>query len=716
METPPTRELTFDSIVLGLVLSVVMGAANVYLGLKAGMTVAASIPAAVISMGLLRGVFRRGTILENNQVQTAASAGESLAAGIIFTMPALVLIGVWHTFNYWVTTLVAFTGGLLGILFMIPMRRVFVTDNKELPYPEGVACAEVLRAGEHGATGAVKVFMGIGIGAVFKGVGQLLGLLKDTVEVAGRAGKSVFYAGADTSPALISVGYIVGLNIASLIFIGGAAGWLVAIPLLGGAGGGDGSALDTAVSLWKDQVRYIGVGAMAVGGVWSLVQVRRGLVSAIEHIANQIRARGSASDDPLDRDLDGRAIIALAALATIVIFFIYREVTGGATGLSVVTTVIMLVMAFFFTAVASYIVGLVGSSNSPVSGMTITAVLFTGGLLLLFGFKGEAGVVATLGVAGVVCCAACTSGDICNDLKTGVLVGASPRRQQIMEVLGVLVASFVMAPVMVALHRGTPGGIGGRSLPAPQASLFASLAEGFFGDGHLPWNMVLIGVAVGVVLVVADEVLKARDSAFRLHVMPVAVGIYLPFGTSVPILIGGLLNHLMARRAKSDEERSARTKRGVLLASGIIAGESLMGVGIAIVKAINPEMGALLHPYARRANRIAARRGRVGVGRAFSGRGRRLPPRAPVLPELGRRGAAAGAAGRGAARTPPRRAGLGRRSARCRGALAEGRPPGRFGRRHRDRPPRHRRGGALGRPDRDLAEAGRRGGRAGHRP
>jgi putative OPT family oligopeptide transporter len=579
--TAAGRELTLEAIVLGLILSVVMGAANVYLGLKAGMTVSASIPAAVISMGILRGILRRGSIRESNLVQTAASAGESLAAGIIFTMPALILIGAWEDFEYWTITLVAFAGGLLGILFMIPMRRVFIVNNTELAYPEGVACAEVLRAGESGTTGVGKVFLGIAIGAVFKFFASFLGMVRSTAETAMRAGNSAVYIGADLSPALLGVGYIVGLNIAILIFMGGAIGWFVAIPIMGGLEGG--APLDHAWTLWDEKVRYLGVGTMVVGGIWTIWQVRGGLVGAVREIRSRFggTTAGAVVDDT-ERDIDGRTILGLSVLCTAVIFGIYYHLTGGA-GLSAVTTVIMIVMSFFFTAVASYIVGLVGNSNSPVSGMTITAVLFTGALLLLFGFEGESGMIAVLGVAGVVCCAACTSGDVCNDLKTGTLVGASPRRQQIMQVLGVAVASLIMGPVLVALHHSVEGGIGSRELSAPQASLFASLARGFFGDGELPWDMVAIGAVIGVGIIAIDEVLKAKKSSFRTHIMPVAVGIYLPFGLAIPILVGGLIQTAVRRASRSRDEGEDRVKRGVLFASGIIAGESLIGVGLAIL-------------------------------------------------------------------------------------------------------------------------------------
>jgi putative OPT family oligopeptide transporter len=629
-----TPELTPRAIILGLILSVVMGAANVYLGLKAGMTVSASIPAAVVAMLILRGVLGGGTLLEANQVQTTASAGESLAAGIIFTMPALILIGAWDSFDLLTTTVIALAGGLLGILFMIPMRRVFVVDNDELKYPEGLACASVLKAGDaeddgsgDHAKGARAVVIGGVVGAVFKLGVSFLGVIRGTLEGALATGQAavekagaaapevvegarrIFYFGGDVSPALVGVGFIVRLNVAVLIFVGGGLGWLIGIPLLDGRPYED--ALDGAWTLWSTQIRYVGVGAMVVGGVSSIWKVRGGLVRAVKELVG--RFQGGVDDGDDQRDLSPRVIAGLSLAAIALVFGTYFSLTDD-LAITSVTTVIMIVMSFFFTAVASYIVGLVGNSNSPVSGMTITAVLFTAVMLFMFGFRGESGMLATLGVAAIVCCAACTSGDVCNDLKTGALVGARPYRQQIMQVAGVAIASLVMAPILQLLHDNTPGGIGGRELAAPQAGLFASLVQGFFGDGQLPWNMVGIGAGLGVLILIIDAVLAAQKSSFRAHLMPIAVGIYLPFGLSVPILIGGVIAHLVLREHKAqlkpatpqgatagdqpaavpateqtggeevDEDRVLQS--GVLLASGIIAGESLTGVGIAILAAL----------------------------------------------------------------------------------------------------------------------------------
>ncbi|MBL7032964.1 MAG: oligopeptide transporter, OPT family [Candidatus Delongbacteria bacterium] len=583
--TGSVAELTVRVIILGVLLSVIMGAANVYLGLKVGMTVSASIPAAVVAMLILRGLFRNGTILEANQVQTAASAGESLAAGIIFTMPAIILIGVWESFDWLTTTLIAFSGGLLGILFMIPMRRIFVTGNDlQLKYPEGVACAAVLKAGdknEEADSGQARAVIGGAVmGLTFKLLVSFVGLLKGSLATAGALGSRIFYFGGDVSPALIAVGYIVRLNIAVLIFIGGALGWLVGIPLLEATAGQLADPLEGAFDLWSTQIRYVGVGAMVIGGIDSIFKVRHGLKQAVAGIR---RRRVATGEDP-GEDISSRAIAFWSVVATLVVAFVYYQFTRN-IAITVVTTIAMVTMSFFFTAVASYIVGLVGNSNSPVSGMTITAVLFTGALLLVFGFSGVNGMVATLGVAAIVCCAACTSGDVCNDLKTGHLVGASPRKQQIMQIAGVAAAALVMAPVLQLLHANTPGGIGGKELAAPQASLFASLARGFFGDGQLPWNMVAWGAGLGLIILLIDQLLRRRGTVFRAHLMPIAVGMYLPFELATPILAGGLLAFFFTR-GDSEELAERKLRRGVLFASGAIAGESLMGIGLAFVASL----------------------------------------------------------------------------------------------------------------------------------
>lgn len=586
MQASDTSELTLRAVLIGLVLSVVMGAANVYLGLRVGMTVSASIPAAVLAMLVLRVVLRGGTILEANQAQTAASAGESLAAGIIFTMPALVLIGVWQRFDVVLTTLIALSGGLLGVLLMIPLRRVFVVpQNPTLKFPEGLACAAVLRAGQRGADDARAVIHGAMFGLVGKLLISFVGLLKGSLEGAVVLGQRIFYMGGDISVALLGVGMIVQLNIALLVFTGGALGWLVILPILGASPQLLENPIEGAYAVWSSQVRYVGVGAMVVGGIAAIAQVRHGLVEALRVLLGAgglARPQTAQPEAASGRDMPFGAILVLSLVCVALIGGLYTVLTGQ-LGVSLLTTLIMLVMAFFFTAVASYIVGLVGNSNSPVSGMTITAVLFTGGLLFVFGFSGTTGMLATLGVAAIVCCTACTAGDVCNDLKTGQLVGASPRRQQLMQIAGVAVAALVMAPVLQLLHDYTPGGIGGKELAAPQAQLFASLARGFFGDGQLPWPLVGLGAGLGVCILVVDRVLQLRGTAFRAHLMPIAVGMYLPFGLSVPILIGGIVAFLLTT---GTTEQTRPVQPGVLLASGAIAGEALMGVGLALLASI----------------------------------------------------------------------------------------------------------------------------------
>ena len=585
-------ELNLRVILIGVFLSVVMGAANVYLGLKAGMTVSASIPAAVIGMVMLRQIralnkeSSAGSILEANQIQTAASAGESLAAGIIFTMPALILIGVWQEFDMMLTTVIAFTGGLLGILFMIPMRKVFIVRNEDnLQYPEGLACASVLEAGQGmgSSNSASLVVKGTLIGGLFKILISFFGVLKGVLEGAVLVGNRIFFFGGDISPALLAVGFIVRLNIAVLIFIGGFLGWLVGIPLLGSGLEFAEDPLHGASTLWSTKIRYIGVGAMVIGGLASILKVRKGLADAIKILIDTQKGDNQSQIPKNQRDLPASAINIFSLLAVLLVGFVYYNITGS-TGITILTTFIMIIMAFFFTAVASYIVGLVGNSNSPVSGMTITAVLFTGGMLYVFGFSGTEGMVATLGVAAIVCCAACTSGDVCNDLKTGQIVGSRPYRQQIMQIIGVGVASLVMAPILQLLHENTPGGIGGRELAAPQAGLFASLADGFFGDGNLPLDMVAIGAVLGILILTLDYFLfdKNKPGGFRLHLMPIAVGMYLPFGLSTPILIGGLIAYFLTKRSKPANTDDHVLQNGVLLSSGLIAGESLMGILLAL--------------------------------------------------------------------------------------------------------------------------------------
>jgi putative OPT family oligopeptide transporter len=566
-----TPEVTLRAVGLGLVLAIVLGAANAYLGLYAGMTVSASIPAAVISMAILRGVFRTGTILENNIVQTLASTGESLAAGVIFTVPALVLIGAWTDFEFWPTTLITMLGGLLGVIFMIPLRRALIVERPDLPYPEGVACSEVLKAGEAGSGGGIRIIAaGVGVGGLLKFLVGGIGIVRGSIEGAFAAGRSVFYAGTDVTAALIGVGYIVNIRVASQVFLGGAIAWFVALPSLGGYESG--SAVESALGTWSGSIRYLGVGAMLVGGVASIWQVRRGLLGGLSGLRRFGPGRAAAAVPRTERDMPFVALLALFVIVVLGIFGLYEYLID--TQLAAITaTIVMIAASFLFVAVATYIVGLVGSSNSPVSGMTICALLLAAGVLLALGVRGETGMVAVLGVAGVVCCATCTAGDIAQDLKTGQIVGSTPARQQWVQVLSVIVPSFVFAPVLSLLHKSY--GIGDQ-LRAPQATLFANLTQGLFGHASLPLPMVYTGAAIGVGILAADFFLKRSSVRFRLHIMPVAVGIYLPLTVTTPIFIGGLLRAFLSRGRNDDANNP-----GVLFGSGLIAGEALMGIALA---------------------------------------------------------------------------------------------------------------------------------------
>ena len=579
------NELNIKVIFIGILLSMIMGAANVYMGLKAGMTVSASIPASVIGMLILKYInkfFNKNNdfVLEANQIQTAASAGESLAAGIIFTMPALIIIGAWQEFNLILTTVIAFTGGLLGILFMIPMREVFIEkNNSNLKYPEGIACASVLKAGKKtkNSKSAQLIIEGTFVGALFKYLTSYVGAFKSTLEYAFISHNKIFYFGSDISPALIAVGYIVKINIAILVFIGGFIAWIIAMPTLGQGNIYINEPLLGAWTIWSTKIRYIGVGAMIIGGIASIYKVRSGLVDAVKILFTNKSTKNIKNY----KNLSSKKINFFSTLAILLVASVYYYLTKNIT-ITIVTSITMVIMSFFFTAVASYIVGLVGNSNSPVSGMTITAVMFTGGLLYVFGFSGMNGMIATLGVAAIVCCAACTSGDVCNDLKTGQIVGAVPYKQQIMQIIGVAFAALVMGPTLQLLHNNTPGGIGGRELAAPQAGLFASLVKGFFGNGELPWILVIIGVFIGIVIILIDYLLEKQNRTFRMHIMPIAVGMYLPFGLSIPIFLGGLISYIIDKKNNNKDNR-INIDNGILLSSGLIAGESLMGIFLAVI-------------------------------------------------------------------------------------------------------------------------------------
>ncbi len=597
-----TPQLTFRAVVLAIILAVILAAANTYLGLFAGMTIASAIPAAVVSMAILRlldGGTGKGSILENNIVATGASAGSSIAAGVVFTIPALVILGYWTEFRYTWVLAIAGLGGILGVLFSVPLRRSLIVEQK-LTFPEGQAAAEVLKTGENPEAGLRT----LGWSALGGGVAKLsaasgLRLFPDTAAAAGYAGGSIAYFGTNLSPALLGVGYIVGLNIGILVLVGGMISWNIAIPIYGAwllgndpvqaAQLADMGAEDAAWTIWSEQIRYLGVGAMLVGGIWALVSLRSSLFSGVR--SGLAAARSGAARRQLphtEQDLPMRGVLIGILLFTLPLWALYQTIVGT-LAVSIPMTIIMIVTGFLFCSVSAYMAGLVGSSNNPVSGITIATILFAAVVLLgLMGRDAALGPVAAIMIGAVVCCAACISGDNLQDLKCGYIVGATPWRQQLMLAIGAATSAMVMAPVLNLLASaygiGVPTPEHPSPLLAPQATLMASVAKGLFG-GSLPWGMISIGAAIGVAIIIVDEILKARGANFRAPVLAVAVGIYLPLELSVPIFAGGLLSHLASRTFRgrgnaADAERLGRT--GMLFAAGMITGEALMGILIAV--------------------------------------------------------------------------------------------------------------------------------------
>ncbi len=575
-------EITVKALFLGVVLSMVLAGANAYLGLFAGMTVSASIPAAVISMGVLS-LFKKSNILENNIVQTAASAGESLAAGVIFTIPALVLLGYWDTFDYVEVAKIAAIGGVIGVLFTVPLRRALIVTAK-LKYPEGVATAEVLRAGDEARKGAADDGSGglktIGLTGLAGGVMKLFqqGFGAWHAEMAGATtvGRSIFGLGTDLSPALISVGYIVGRNIGILVVGGGLISWAIAIPIYSAMVGFEGDPLDAAWGIWNSKIRYLGVGAMVVGGVWSLIKLFKPLIEGVKASLAAVKHQSSDKDVPLEEQDMPINYVGIALIALLVpVFLLYLDIIGS-VGIAALLAVVMMVFGFLFSAVAAYMAGVVGSSNNPISGVTIATILFASLLLLaILGTGSGVGAASAIMVGAVVCCAAAIGGDNLQDLKAGHIVGATPWKQQVMQIVGTVSAAVVLGLVLDILH--TAYTIGSPTLSAPQATLMKSVADGVF-TGNLPWTFVYIGGAIAVALILIDLRQEKLGADFRVPVLAVAVGIYLPITLTVPIFIGGMINHLGKKAGGSESSE----KRGLLMSSGFITGEALMGIMVAV--------------------------------------------------------------------------------------------------------------------------------------
>jgi putative OPT family oligopeptide transporter len=567
------------------------------------MTVSASIPAAVASMTILR-LFRRSNILENNIVQTAASSGEALAAGVIFTIPALVLIGYWTTFDYWQTAAIALIGGLLGVLFTIPLRRALIVGAR-LQFPEGVATAEVLKVGagnragrqRDAAVGFRTLLTAASLGGTVKLGEAGFRLWTEALEGTVQAGRTVVYAGINLSPALLAVGFIIGLKTAVVVFVGGALGWLVLMPVYGAwAGIPEGlTGVAAAKSIWSGHIRYVGIGAMLVGGVWTLVQLREPVWQSLLRLAAVYRpqADGHLQGNPApvprtERDASPPWILSLLVLSAIPMALIYQGAVGSGA-VALLMTMVMLGAAFLFSSVAAYMAGLVGSSSNPVSGVTIATVMLAALLLVLVMGKGNpAGPAATLLIGAVVCCAAAMGGDNLQDLKTGHLVGATPWKQQVMQVVGVATAAAVIVPVLALLQ--VKYGIGEATpdhphpLSAPQATLMASLARGVFGNG-LPWSLVGLGAVVGIGVILFDHRQERRRASFRVPVLAVALGIYLPLKLSAAILAGGMIAELAQRNGSVHGTQTGN--RGLLFAAGLVTGEALMGIALALPIALS---------------------------------------------------------------------------------------------------------------------------------
>jgi len=592
---PP--ELTPRAIILAIILAMILAGANAYLGLFAGMTIASAIPAAVVSMAILK-LLGGGHILENNIVATGASAGTSIATGVIFTMPALLILGYWEDFRYSWVLAIAGLGGLLGVLFSVPLRRSLIVDQG-LAFPEGKAAAEVLKTGDNPGAG-LKILAGAAtIGGLMKlAAGSGLRLIPDTAAASAWWGKGLAYFGTNLSPALFGVGYIVGLNIGIVMLAGGVIAWNIAIPIysawflagdpvlsveLAGA-----AAEDAAYAIWSAQIRYLGVGAMLIGGVWTLISLRHSLVSGIRSGIKAERGNGGEALRPTERDIPMKFILLGVVLFVIPLMFLYQAIVANWL-VSIPMTIIMIVAGFLFVSVSAYMAGLVGSSNNPVSGLTIATILFAAlVLVLMLGADSPIGAVATIMIGAVVCGAACIGGDNLQDLKCGYILGATPWKQQLMLAVGGVSSALVMAPVMNLLAQaygiGVPTEAHPSPLLAPQANLMASVANGIFG-GELPWTMIGIGAAIGAMIILLDESLKKSGSTFRTPVLACAVGIYLPIELSVPIFAGGLVAHLVERYFKpgdSEGERERIHQKGTLFAAGLITGEALMGIFMAI--------------------------------------------------------------------------------------------------------------------------------------
>jgi len=572
-------EFSAVSIILGILMSIIFGAANAYIGLRVGMTISASIPAAVISMGIIRGILKRDSILENNMVQTIGSAGEALAAGAIFTIPALFLwaneLGMPQPSLIRILV-ISLAGGVLGVFLMLPLRKaLIVNEHGVLPYPEGTACAEVLIAGESGGIKAKTVFQGLGIGSLFKFIADGIKLFPSEIEWA-----LPFYKGAaigmDTLPSLLGVGFIIGPGIASYMLAGAILGWLVLIPLITWLGGFIPDILYPASaplneldywSIWSNYIKYIGAGAVAFGGIFSLIKSLPMIIRTFKDAMSGLKST-AGSQTSLRTDEDMPIKIAVIGVIVIIIFIGLTDfIPVGIPG-----ALIIAIFGFFFAAVSSRLVGLVGSTNNPVSGMTIATLLITSIIFKAIGFDGPDGMIGAIAVGSVICIITAMAGDMSQDLKTGFLVGATPKKQQYGEIIGAVAAALVIGYVLILLNNAW--GFGSKEISAPQATLMKLVVEGVM-SGQLPWSLIFVGVGIGILV-----------ELLGIPVLPFAVGLYLPIHLSTPIMVGGIVRGLLERREKDENILKQKSDSGVLFSSGLIAGEGLVGILLAIFAVI----------------------------------------------------------------------------------------------------------------------------------
>ena len=580
-----TPELTVTSVIMGCILAVIFGAANAYLGLRVGMTVSASIPAAVISMGVIRVLLRRNSILESNMVQTIGSAGESVAAGAIFTLPALFLWakeGKIDSPSILTIFLVALVGGILGVCFMVPLRQaLIVEEHGVLPFPEGTACAEVLLAGEEGGNKAGIVFSGLGIAAIYKFIADGIKLFPSEIgyHIQAYAGSSV---GIQVLPALAGVGYICGPQISKYMFAGGTLSWFVLMPMIALFGkdatifpGSEVISTLAPGSLWGTYIKYIGAGAVAAGGIMSLIKTSPLIVRTFKQaIGSMAKNRATADASRTQRDLPMPIILGIIAVIAVAIWLL------PIFPVSFLGAVLVVIFGFFFATVSSRMVGLIGSSNNPVSGMTIATLLFATVILKVTGTTGLTGMVGAISIGGIICIVAAIAGDASQDLKTGFIVGATPSKQQVGEIIGVVASSAAIGFVLYLLNEAW--GYGTEKIPAAQATMMKMLVEGIMNE-ELPWAMILIGVFIAIVV----EILK-------MPVMPFAVGMYLPFSLSAGIMAGGIVRIFVEKKKGTEAEKKARTDRGLLFTSGMIAGEGIIGILLAVFAVVKIDSKIIL--------------------------------------------------------------------------------------------------------------------------